>query len=104
MVILGVPSERKPLFLGRKANCQLPTNISPDTERVDNMITPEVARQELNTFLEITGIRAKVISDKLGWNYVNFIKFRLGTKDYSPKRSTQLHNCLTEYKQMISQL
>ena len=68
------------------------------------MITPEAARQELNEFLEITGIRAKVISNKLGWNYVNFIKFRLGTKDYSPARSTQLHNFLTDYKKMISNL
>ena len=68
------------------------------------MITPETARQELNSFLEITGIRAKVISDKLGWNYVNFIKFRLGTKNYSAKRSTELHNFLAEYKKMISNL
>ena len=69
-----------------------------------NMTTPEMARKELNEFLDATGVQAKFLAKKLGWDYSNFIKFRKGQENYSVKRSTQLHNFLTEYKQMISHL
>ena len=68
------------------------------------MTTPEIARTELNNFLEATGIPAKLLAKKLGWDYSNFIKFRKGQENYSVKRATQLHNFLTDYKKMISHL
>lgn len=68
------------------------------------MTTPEIARTELNNFLEATGIPAKLLAKKLGWDYSNFIKFKKGQENYSVKRATQLHNFLMEYKQMISHM
>ena len=68
------------------------------------MTSPETARRELNEFLDATGIQSKVIANKLGWSYINFLAFKTGKKNYSVKRSTELRNFLTEYKKMISQL
>lgn len=68
------------------------------------MTSPETARRELNEFLSATGIQSKVIANKLGWSYINFLAFKTGKKNYSAKRSTELHNFLAEYKKMISQL